>query len=340
MSQPSSRMAEEIQAAPGVVARQATALARPIADLAARLRQRPPDVVVTCARGSSAHAATFAKHLIERYLDVPVSAAAPNIASIYRGQLRLKDQLFLAVSQSGRSDDLIATARSAKAAGAHTVALVNAIGSPLAATCDTVLPIGAGPEVSVAATKTFVATTAALLRLTAAWSANQMLSAAIDRLPGRLASAAELDWGAALEILGATNALATIGRGPTLAMAREAALKLKETCNLHAEAFSGAEFLHGPVALASPRHPIFMLMPTDAAADGMRQLASDLQRMHTPTLIAGADVGNLPVIRAEQPEADAVCLIQSFYGLAERLARRLGIDADHPRNLQKVTRTQ
>jgi glucosamine--fructose-6-phosphate aminotransferase (isomerizing) len=340
MSQPSSRMAEEIQAAPDVVARQATALAEPIADLAARLRQRVPDVVVTCARGSSAHAATFAKHLIERYLGVPVSAAAPSIASIYGGELRLKDQLFLAVSQSGRSDDLIAMAHSAKTAGAHTVALVNAIDSPLAAVCDTILPIGAGPEVSVAATKTFVATASALMRLTAAWSADQKLTAAVDLLPRRLAIAGGLDWGAALEMLGATGALATIGRGPTLAMAREAALKLKETCNLHAEAFSGAEFLHGPVALASPRHPIFMLMPTDAAADGMRQLASDLHRMHAPTLITGTDVGNLPVVRADQPEADAICLIQSFYGLTERLARRLGIDVDRPRNLQKVTRTQ
>ena len=340
MSQPSSRMAEEIQAAPDVVARQAIALARPIADLVARLRQRAPDVVVTCARGSSGHAATFAKHLIERYLGVPVSAAAPSIASIYGERLRLKDQLFLAVSQSGRSDDLIAMAHSAKTAGAHTVALVNVIDSPLAAMCDTILPIGAGPEVSVAATKTFVATASALMRLTAAWSADQKLTAAVDLLPGRLASAGGLDWGAALEMLGATSALATIGRGPTLAIAREAALKLKETCNLHAEAFSGAEFLHGPVALASPRHPIFMLMPADAAADGMRQLASDLHRMHAPTLITGTDVGNLPVVRADQPEADAICLIQSFYGLTERLARRLGIDADRPRNLQKVTRTQ
>jgi glucosamine--fructose-6-phosphate aminotransferase (isomerizing) len=340
MSLSSSRMAEEIQAAPDVVARQATALARPIADLAARLRQRLPDVVVTCARGSSAHAATFAKHLIERYLGVPVSAAAPSIASIYGGRLRLKDQLFLAISQSGRSDDLIAMAHSAKTAGAHTVALVNVIGSPLAAVCDTVLPIEAGPEVSVAATKTFVATTSALMRLTAVWSGDDNLTAAVDRLPGRLAIAGGLDWGSALEMLGATGALATIGRGPTLAMAREAALKLKETCNLHAEAFSGAEFLHGPVALASPRHPILMLMPTDAAADGMRQLASDLHSMHAPTLITGTDVGNLPVVRADQPEADAICLIQSFYGLTERLARRLGIDPDRPRNLQKVTRTQ
>jgi glutamine---fructose-6-phosphate transaminase (isomerizing) len=340
MHKPSTRLAQEIAAAPGVVARQAADLARPIADLAARLSKRPPRVIVTCGRGSSAHAATFAKHLFERYLGVPVAAAAPSIASIYGRQLDLKGQLFLAVSQSGESDDLIAMARSAKTSGALTVALVNAPASPLAATCDAILPIGAGPELSIAATKTFVATVAALLRLTAAWSADPAHSAAVERLPDRLAAAAELDWSAALPTLNATESLVTIGRGPTLAIAREAALKLKETCNLHAEAFSGAEFLHGPVALASPSRPVLMLMPTDACAPGLLKLAESLRRLHTPTLVAGPDEATLTVLRPEHPEADAICLVHAFYAFAEQLARHRGIDADRPRNLQKVTRTQ
>ena len=142
----------------------------PLAELVGRLKRRPPQVVVTCARGSSAHAATFGKHLIERYLGIPVAEAAPNIASVYGRRLRLENQLFLAISQSGRSDDLVALASSAKAAGALTVAIVNATDGPLVPACDIVLPIGAGPELSVAATKTFVATLAALLRLTASWT--------------------------------------------------------------------------------------------------------------------------------------------------------------------------
>lgn len=334
-----SRMAQEIAAAPAVVARQAADLARPIGDLVARLRSRPPRVVVTCGRGSSAHAATFAKHLFERYLGIPVAAAAPSIASIYRQPLHLKDQLCLIVSQSGESHDLIAMAEGAKASGALTVAVVNAVGSPLAATCDVVVPIGAGPELSVAATKTFVATLAALLRLTAVWTGEPAHAAAVAGLPDRLAAAAALDWSGAVAPLRATDSLVTIGRGPTLAIAREAALKLKETCNLHAEAFSSAEFRHGPVALASPRRPVLVLMPTDACAPGVHKLAADLHQLHTPTLVAGPDA-TLPVVRPEHPEADAVCLIQSFYAFAEQLARQRGIDADHPRNLQKVTRTQ
>ena len=134
-------MADELREAPDAVLRQSQQLGAPIAELAARLRRRPPDVVVTCARGSSAHAATFAKHLIELYLGIPVAAAAPNIASVYRRRLRLEGQLFLAVSQSGRSDDLVANATMARAAGAVTAALVNDAQSPLAAACDIVLPM-------------------------------------------------------------------------------------------------------------------------------------------------------------------------------------------------------
>src|SRR5262249_13520579 len=143
------RMVDEFRQAPQAVGRQAQSLASPVAELVARLKQRPPQVVVTCARGSSAHAATFAKFLIERHLGIPVAPAAPSITTIYGEQLRLKDQLFLAVSQSGRSDDLVEQAASARQAGALTAALVNAENSPLAATCEFVLPIAAGAEQSV-----------------------------------------------------------------------------------------------------------------------------------------------------------------------------------------------
>ena len=136
--------------------------------------------------------------------------------------------------------------------------------------------------------------------------------------------------------------LVTIGRGSTLAIAREAALKLKETCNRHAEAFSGAEFLHGPVSLVSSRYPILMFMPTDAAAPGMRQLAGELRRLGTALFIAehaDAAPNRLPTLPPDQPEADAICLIQSFYAMAVDVAQQLDIDVDKPRHLSKVTST-
>src|SRR5579872_1540402 len=215
------RMEQEIREAPQALLRQAAALAEPVVELARRLRQTEPRVVVTCARGSSAHAAAFAKHAIERHLGVPVAAAAPSIATVYRRELRLKGQLLLCISQSGRSDDLIEQAKLARRAGALTVALINAEDSPLARECEIVLPLCAGAELSVAATKSFVATLAALLRIVAEWSRNDTLQYALARLPARLEAATQLNWTACLPTLAVSESMITIGRGPTLSIARE-----------------------------------------------------------------------------------------------------------------------
>lgn len=343
MSDPELRIAAEIRDAPEAVARQAEVLRDPLKDLVRELKRRPPTVVVTCARGSSAHAATFGKHLIEQRLGVPVAAAAPSIATVYRQRLRLGGQLFLAVSQSGRSDDLVEFAASAKASGAITAALVNATDSPLAQSCDIVLPMAAGPELSVAATKTVVASMSALLRLTALWTGDAGLASGLERLPQRLAAATDLEWSAALPHLAKAVSAITIGRGPTLAVAREASLKLKETSNLHAEAFSGAEFLHGPVTLVANRLPVLMFMPNDEAAPGLTQLAGDLRGKGAALFVAehGEPAhGRLPALVPDEPEADAICLLQSFYGMAVKLAATRGLDIARPRHLKKVTRTR
>jgi glutamine---fructose-6-phosphate transaminase (isomerizing) len=338
-----STTAAELHEAPEVVARQGRELAAPLAELLACLVRRPPGFAVTCARGSSAHAATFAKHLIERYLGIPVAPAAPNIATIYHRELRLKNQLFLTISQSGLSDDLIEAAGAARAAGAVTAAIVNNPGSPLASICEFVLPMAAGSELGVGATKSFIASLAAILRLTAGWAGKEEIASACDRLPGRLIQATDMDWSKALPQLAGANSLVVIGRGPTLAIAREAALKLKETCSLHAEAFSSAEFRHGPIALVSSAYPILVLAPTDESACGFSDLVADLRSKSAGVIVAdpGAkEPGRLPVVPPDQPEADAICLIQSFYGFLVRLAAQRGVDADHPRHLQKVTRTR
>jgi glucosamine--fructose-6-phosphate aminotransferase (isomerizing) len=231
----------------------------------------------------------------------------------------------------------------AKAAGALTAAIVNDTESPLAAACDIVLPMAAGPELSVAATKSFVASLAVLLRVIAEWKEDDALRAAIGRFPERLALATAIKWDEAVDAFSRAGSLATIGRGPTLAIAREAALKLKETCNLHAEAFSSAEFQHGPMALVSQHYPLLLFMPTDAAAAGLREFAADLHRKGALVFAAehGApNAGRLPVLPPEHPDVDAACLIQTFYALAVRIAVRRGTNADQPRHLQKVTRTR
>lgn len=336
-------MVAEAGEAPDVVRRQAGLLDGPIRDLAARLMRTQPRLVVTCARGSSAHAALFGKGLIERHLSIPVVDAAPSVVSVYGRGLRVDGQVFVAISQSGRSDDLVESAVSAKECGALTVAIVNDTGSPLAAASDVVLPLAAGEETSVAATKTFIASVAALLRLVAYWSDDAAMMAAVETLPYRLSSAAQLDWSNALDALSQAKSLAILGRGPTLAIAEEASLKLKEVCHIHAEGYSGSEFQHGPIALVSQDYPVLILMPNDEAQNELSKLAADLSRKSRFVFVTGEAIGNaerLSALTPSQPDADAICLIQSFYGFAARLADKLGLDADQPRHLQKVTRTR
>jgi glutamine---fructose-6-phosphate transaminase (isomerizing) len=343
VSDAQAKMEAEWQESPDAVRRQREALEAPLAELLRRIRRNPPNVIVTCARGSSAHSATFGKHLFERHLGIPVSAFAPNVATIYRQRLRLNGQLFFTVSQSGRSDDLIESAAMAKAAGALTAAIVNDTESPLARSSDIVLPMAAWPEFSVAATKSFVTSLSAWLHVAAGWAELDELQAAIERLPNRLAAATRLDWSSALNALCEATSLVTLGRGPTLAIAREAALKLKETSNLHAEAFSGAEFVHGPVALIDASYPVLLFMPTDQAAAGLHALAADLRGKNARVFMTDwseQQTGGLPALVPDHPDADAVCLIQSFYALAIRTAQRRGTNVDLPRHLQKVTRTR
>ena len=338
-----TQMAAEFREAPDIVRHQAQELTYPMAQLIAALRRRAPQVVVTCARGSSAHAAAFGKHLIERHLGIPVSAVAPNIATVYRRRLHLKGQLFLAISQAGRSDDIVESVELAREAGALTAAVVNDTDSPLARASDVVLPMMAGPELSVAATKTFVASLAAVLRLAALWTDDTAIHQGLDRLPARLASASDMDWTTALPGLAAATNLVSIGRGPTLAIAREAALKLKETCRIHAEAFSGAEFQHGPIALVGRDYPVILFMPTDTAAEGLKTLAMALVRKGATVFTAGAQSGApnaLPTVEPDHPDADAICLIQAFYGLVIQVAQCRGNNVDQPPHLQKVTRTR
>jgi len=203
--------------------------------------------------------------------------------------------------------------------------------------------MAAGPELSVAATKTFIASLGAVLRLVADWAGDSGMRAACERLPARLEEAAQLDWREASSALSQANSLVTIGRGPTLAIAREAALKLKETCGVHAEAFSAAEFRHGPIALVASTYPILMFAPTDESALGFPELAADLRRKGARVFVAepGEKLdGRLPMLRGDQPDADAICAIQTFYAFLVRLAARRGVDIDRPRHLQKVTRTR
>lgn len=334
-------MARETREAPEAVARLLAREAGTIARIGDALRRLDPPVLLTCARGSSDHAAGFLKYGVEILLGRPVASMGPSIASLYEAPLRLAGTAMVTISQSGQSPDIVALQRAARQAGALTIAIVNVAPSPVAEEADFVLPLHCGTETSVAATKTMIASCAAGLAILAAWSGDAALNAAIQRLPSALTMALEQDWTSAAGIAEA-GSLYTLGRGPSLPMAAEAALKLKETAALHVEAFSGAEVMHGPLQLVGPGFPVIAFAQDDRAHPAMATAVSRL-------IAAGADVhvaSALPIPGKVLPFratghglTDPLAMIQSFYLLAERVARARGHDPDRPSRLLKVTET-
>jgi len=309
-----------------------------------RLRRRPPAFAVTCARGSSDSAATYAKYLIEISLGTVVASVGPSVSSIYGRRPKMGEALFIAISQSGRSPDLLALAEAARADGALTVAVVNDVGSPLAGLAEVVLPLNAGAERSVAATKSYIASLAALLQLAAHWTGDPRLDRAVRRLPDDLDAALARSWLDAVPVLAAARNLYVVGRGPGFGPAQEAALKFKETGGMHAEALSAAELRHGPLALAGPDFPVLIFSQNDAALAGLAETAADLLAQGAtvisagPAAIRGARI--LPSAPGIDPFAEPIALIQSFYPLAEAVARARGRDPDRPPHLSKVTETR
>ncbi len=309
--------------------------------LGTKLRSMAPRAVVTCARGSSDHAATYAKYLFETRVGVLTASAAPSIASVYGARQDLRDCLFVVISQSGRSPDLISTTEAAKEGGALVVVLVNDESSPLAALADHTLPLAAGEELSVAATKSFISALAALAQLATEWIGDDVLRTALARAPDHLERAWELGWDAALETLRPAANLYVIGRGVGLGIAQEAALKCKETCGLHAEGFSAAEVRHGPQALLQDDFPALIFSQGDQTRAGIETLGRDLVARGVDVMIAGAEVKGaiaLPSI-ATHPLIEPMLFIQSFYRLANALAIARGYDPDRPPHLRKVTET-
>lgn len=306
--------------------------------LAEELRANPPPFVVTCARGSSDHAATYGKYLFETQLGLVTASASPSVGSVYQAPLQLRGALYLVISQSGKSPDLLRNAEAAKAGGARVVALVNVEDSPLAQLADTVIPLRAGAERSVAATKSYLASLAAILQLGAYWKNDPALIAALDALPAALTEAWACDWSAVTDgLVDATN-LFVLGRGPGLAAAQEAALKFKETCGLHAEGYSSAEVKHGPMALVGAGFPVLAFAQPDETGAGTRAVAEEFAARGAQVWLTG-EGGNLPTATAPHPLCAPLLAVQSFYRAINALALRRGHNPDLPPHLNKVTET-
>jgi glucosamine--fructose-6-phosphate aminotransferase (isomerizing) len=310
-----------------------------IAELAARLSLASAPLIVLCGRGSSGHAGVYLRYLIETRLGLPVSIGAPSVMTTYGGSLALAKAVFIVISQSGASPDLVTAVRSARRSGARTLAIVNATPSPLAEAAEFVLPVNAGLERSVAATKTVIASMAAGAELVGAVAGDRDLAAALHRLPQRLERALELEWIALAEDLGQASAAFVLSRGIGLGPAGEMALKFAEVLRLPALAYSAAEIQHGPRAALSRRTPVLALRLDDQSAVSVDEFTAELRAGEIPVHLCGGSRGNLPWLGDDHPATDGITMLVPFYRAVERIARDRGLDPDHPLSLNKITRT-
>lgn len=336
-----TQMRREIEEIPDAVARLLDDGAAASREIAGAIAKADPRFLISVARGSSDHACTYLKYASELLFGLPMASVGPSVASIYGAELKAAGSLCLAVSQSGRSPDIVALARCARESGAYAVAITNDPASPLASAASATLALHAGPELSVAATKTFVTSLVAGLRLMAEWKQDRALLAAIRALPDLLERATRCDWSPLVEAI-TGDSLFTLGRGPSWAIANEAALKFKETCQIHAESYSSAEVLHGPVSIVGSGFPVIGFAAADKAEPSLVEVAEEISRKGARVFVTSDSVRSatrLDHVRTPHWLTDPIPLIVSFYAMVEQVAARRGINPDAPRHLKKVTET-
>ncbi|WP_425144819.1 SIS domain-containing protein [Deinococcus sp.] len=340
-------MLQEAREAPQVVQAQLERNREAASKLAQAIRERQPSFGVTVARGSSDHACTVLKYALETRLGLSVASAHPSVYTLYGSRLKLKGALVIAVSQSGASPDVVETLRMAREAGALTAALVNVEDSDLSRAAEFVLPLQAGQERAVAATKSFLASLTAFLPVLAELTGDQALRRSLELLPGVLERTLALEQEARerAEPYRYAESLIALGRGLNYGVAQEAALKLKETSGIHAESFSAAEFSHGPKRLVYEGVPLLAFTGTDEAGESARAAYRSLLDEGADLLALGSGAAPDParwlrVPGGGHPLTDPVPAALAFYLFAAHLSLGRGLNPDAPPLLSKVTRTR
>lgn len=328
-----SLMQKEALEAPQRIAEQLERNSSSVQEIANRIREFNPYSVMFVGRGSSDHAGTFAKYMIEIELGITTFSAAPSVATIYNQTVNLSQTLVLIISQSGRSPDILEQARKAKASGALCLALLNDESSPLAEIVDCMIPLSVGEEKSVAATKSYLATLSAILQLVAYWKNDSRLIEALKTLPAALECARDTKPQLLNRDLLSVKNLVVLGRGLGYAAGKEIALKLKEVCSIHAECFSSAEFLHGPVTLVDDKFKILSISVQDESYDSHCKQVENIKER-------GAQLVEMsqPEVKFH-PRFGALLVLQRFYLDIEKVAIAQGLNPDLPKGLKKVTET-
>jgi glutamine---fructose-6-phosphate transaminase (isomerizing) len=341
---PGALMAAEIAEQPRALQRLLDDGLAAVRGVASRVAERRPRFVLLAARGTSDHAALYAKYLIEIGLGLPAGLASPSSLTAYGSDPQYRDVLWITVSQSGGSPDLVDSTAAARASGALTLAVTNAADSPLARAADLHVDILAGPELAVAATKSYTSELLALYLLIDAWSGGD--GSAARRLP-QLAQDV-LGRGVAAEVAPRyrfVERLVLTARGYAYATAREGALKMMETSYLSALAFSGADLLHGPLAMVDEDRPVIAIVPSGVGGAALAPVLQRLRDRHADVLVVGdARAAPWAAAAAPLPETDEriapVLQILPLQQLAHAMAVARGYDPDAPRGLNKVTETR
>ncbi len=345
-------MAREIAEIPAVVERALDEGAAGLDEVARAIARRSPRFVVIAARGTSDHAGVYARYLIETSLGLPVGLAAASVTTIYQAPLRWDDVFLLAISQSGAAPDVAAVVEAAREAGAPTVAITNDPSSALAAAAEFVLPLYAGEERAVAATKTYVASLATVAALVGRLEPAVPWCPALPGLPATLAATLEAAGAwvrgageACVAGLAAADEALVVSRGHNYATALEIALKLRETGRIFADGYSTADLLHGPVVVAGPTLPTIAIRPDGAAGRAVDEALVVTRRRGVVPWIVGQDevAGDDRALSAAAglPEPlSPLALVLPGFLLAEATARARGRDPDAPPGLTKVTRTR
>ena len=332
-----SHMALEAAEAPEAVARFLKQNHLGLVEFGRRMRAAPPRVIITSARGSSDNAAGYFKYLTEILTGTPCCSIGASVVSVYGAKLRVGEGLCLTISQSGKSPDIVALQDAARRAGALTVALVNVEGSPAAQSADMFFPLCAGLEQSVAATKSLIVSLAAGAAMVAHWLDQPALLDAVQALPDVLFKATTIEWPEAMALSDGAESLYVLGRGPSFPIAAEAALKLKETCSIHAESYSVAEVMHGPLELLGKGFPVLVYSPDDQSHQTTHAAVAKMRATGAAVKVVGSE--GLPYARTGNALLDPISMIQTSYRFVEETAQRLGRDPDRPRLLRKVTET-
>jgi glucosamine--fructose-6-phosphate aminotransferase (isomerizing) len=334
-----SLLRDEIAEQPAVLARLLAAEAEAIEELAAGLRSDPPRFALIAARGSSDNVARYAQHVLGHLCRIPVALATPSLYTLYGTPPRLDGALAIGISQSGASPDVTAVIEDAAEQAQTTVAITNDPRSPLARAAQHMIELGTGEERSVAATKTYTASLGAVAALAAALAGAPHLREELHAAPDAVAAQLAEPVDRAADVAAAWERCAVVGRGANYGTAFETALKIKELTGIAAEPYSPPDFMHGPIAVLGPEHPLLAIAPAGPAAAGVGELVEEAHRRHAPAIVAAPDAAAHLRLVAMPEWLSPLGAVVPAQLLAATLAERRGIEVDRPFGLSKVTRT-